>query len=133
MNNKRDVKRILAKVKGTAYEVPITLACYGMRRSEIRALRPEDIEGDIVHINKTCVLDENKFQRIWLIKSENRDIYTKDTRAASQSTLNELRISLEYQDFPFISRDTTSPAKCRLSAFLKQISCEWVDGKQTTL
>lgn len=30
-----DIKRILAEVNGTAFEVPILLACYGMRRSEI--------------------------------------------------------------------------------------------------
>lgn len=37
-----------------------------MRRSEICALRPEDIEGDVVHINKALVLNEHKE---WVIKT----------------------------------------------------------------
>lgn len=55
-----DVKRILEAVKNTQYEIPITLACYGMRRSEICALQPEDIDGDVVHISKAKVQNENK-------------------------------------------------------------------------
>lgn len=61
-----DVKRILEAVKNTAFEIPITLACYGMRRSEICALRVDDIDGDIVRINKALVLDENKN---WVVKT----------------------------------------------------------------
>lgn len=58
--SQEDVKRILADVKDTQYEIPITLACYGMRRSEICALKPEDIDGDIVHISKAMVQNEKK-------------------------------------------------------------------------
>lgn len=70
-----DVKRILEEVKGTPYEIPITLACYGMRRSEICALKPEDIDGDIVHINKALVLDENKK---WVTKTTKTTDSTRD-------------------------------------------------------
>lgn len=61
-----DIKRILDQIKGTEYEIPIVLACYGMRRSEICALTPEDIKGDVVRINKAMVQDENKK---WIIKT----------------------------------------------------------------
>ncbi len=61
-----DVKKILEAVKSTKYEIPITLACYGMRRSEICALKPEDIDKDIVHINKAMVQNEKKE---WVIKT----------------------------------------------------------------
>ncbi|MBD5555169.1 MAG: tyrosine-type recombinase/integrase [Roseburia sp.] len=61
-----DVKRILEEVKDTPYEIPITLACYGMRRSEICALQPKDIDGDIVRVNKALVQDETKK---WIIKT----------------------------------------------------------------
>lgn len=44
--------------RGGEYEVPITLACYGMRRSEICALTPDDLDGDIVHISKAKVMNE---------------------------------------------------------------------------
>ena len=64
--SQEDVKRILEKVKDTPYEIPIVLACYGMRRSEICALTIDDLDGDIVHINKALVLDENKR---WVIKT----------------------------------------------------------------
>lgn len=61
-----DIKKILEYSKGTMFEIPIMLACYGMRRSEICALRAEDVDGDIVHINKAKVQDENKN---WVIKT----------------------------------------------------------------
>lgn len=61
-----DIKKILEYSKGTMFEIPIMLACYGMRRSEICALNPEDINGDTVHINKAKVQDESKN---WVIKT----------------------------------------------------------------
>lgn len=64
--SQEDVKRILEAVKDTQYEIPITLACYGMRRSEICALRPEDIEGDMANINKAMVQNEKKE---WVVKT----------------------------------------------------------------
>ena len=53
-----DVKKILNYARETGYEVPLILACYGMRRSEICALSPDDIEGDIVHISKAKVFGD---------------------------------------------------------------------------
>lgn len=71
--SQEDVKRILDAIKDTPYEIPIILACYGMRRSEICALTLDDINGDIVHINKALVMDEN---RKWVVKT------TKTTESA---------------------------------------------------
>lgn len=64
--SQEDIKRILEATKGSQFEVPIILACYGMRRSEICALQAEDIDGDVVHINKAMVQDEHKN---WVIKT----------------------------------------------------------------
>ena len=64
--SQEDVKRILEAIKGTDFEVPITLACYGMRRSEICALTPDDIDGDMLHINKAMVQNDKKE---WIIKT----------------------------------------------------------------
>lgn len=50
--SREDMKQILAKIKDTPFEIAIILACYGMRRSEICALTPEDIEDDIIHTRK---------------------------------------------------------------------------------
>lgn len=55
-----DVKAIIEALKDTEYEIPILLACYGMRRSEIIALTPDDIDDDIVHITKALVENEKK-------------------------------------------------------------------------
>lgn len=70
-----DVKKILKAVKGSEFEVPITLACYGMRRSEICALTADDIDGDIVHINKALVQNEKKE---WVLKSTKTTESTRD-------------------------------------------------------
>lgn len=46
-----------------------------MRRSEVCALQTEDIEGDIVHIHKALVLDENKK---WVVKTTKTTESTRD-------------------------------------------------------
>lgn len=78
-----DIKRILDHAKGTKYEIPIILACYGMRRSEICALTPNDIDGDVVTINKAMVQSE---EGKWVIKTakttaSSRDIVIPETVA----------------------------------------------------
>ena len=54
-----DVKKIFEYLKGTEFEVPITLAALGLRRSEIAALVPSDLEGNRLTINKALVQNEN--------------------------------------------------------------------------
>ncbi len=61
-----DVRRILEYAKGSEYEIPLILACYGLRRSEICALTAEDIDGDVLQINKAKVLNDN---REWVTKT----------------------------------------------------------------
>lgn len=73
--SQEDVRRILEAVKGSEFEIPIILACYGMRRSEICALTPDDIEGDVVHINKALVQNEKKS---WVLKSTKTTESTRD-------------------------------------------------------
>ena len=70
-----DVRRILEESKSTKYEIPLILACYGLRRSEICALFPSDIEGDVVHINKALVTDENNK---WVVKNTKTTESTRD-------------------------------------------------------
>ncbi len=70
-----DVQRILGYIKDTEYEIPIALACYGLRRSEICALKPGDIIGNTVHINKARVLNEN---REWVEKSTKTTSSTRE-------------------------------------------------------
>lgn len=70
-----DLKKILDYSKDTQFEIPLVLACYGMRRSEICALTPQDIDGDVVHINKAMVQDENKK---WIVKTTKTTASTRE-------------------------------------------------------
>lgn len=70
-----DIKKILNHVKGTMFEIPIILACYGMRRSEICALTAEDIEEDVVHIRKALVQNE---KNEWVVKATKTSSSTRD-------------------------------------------------------
>lgn len=57
-----DVKKIIeySKVKSHGdFFVPIMLACYGMRRSEICALTPDKIDGNVITIDCALVRNEN--------------------------------------------------------------------------
>lgn len=75
-----DIKALLEYAHGTQYEIAIYLGCASLRRSEICALTPSDIEGNIIHVNKAMVLDED---RNWVIKlpkttESTRDVYVPD-------------------------------------------------------
>lgn len=51
-----DVKRVLNHAKGTKYEIPLFLATLGLRRSEICALTVDDLDGNILTIDKALVI-----------------------------------------------------------------------------
>lgn len=70
-----DVRRVLEYARGTEYELPLILACYGLRRSEICALEVEDIDGDVLRINKAKVLSEN-FE--WISKTTKTTASTRE-------------------------------------------------------
>lgn len=71
-----DIKVILEHSKGTMFEIPILLGCYGLRRSEICALNVDtDLTGNILHINKAMVMNKNKE---WIIKSTKTTASTRD-------------------------------------------------------
>lgn len=79
-----DIKRILECAKDTEYEVPILLACYGLRRSEICALTLDDLDGDVIRINKAKVINE---EAKWIEKT---------TKTASST--REIVIPMEIAD-----------------------------------
>ena len=63
--SKEDIRKIFQHVEGTKYEVPIRLAAFGLRRSEICALESSDLSGRCLTINKAMVQnDANE----WIIK-----------------------------------------------------------------
>lgn len=72
-----EVKRILEYTKEHAphFYIPIVLACYGLRRSEIMAITSSDIDGTMLHINKALV--ENS-EGEWIVKSTKTEMSTRD-------------------------------------------------------
>ena len=75
-----DVKRILSRAKGTEYEIPLLLATFGLRRSEICALTLNDLDGNTLTINKALVSND---QGEFVLKSTKttegtRKIYIQD-------------------------------------------------------
>lgn len=72
-----DIEVLLNHIKGTELEIAVLLAAFGpMRRGEICALESTDINGNIVTINKSMVLTQEK---TWELKppktfSSNRTI-----------------------------------------------------------
>lgn len=76
-----EVKRILEASKDDVrYHIPFELALMGLRRSEICALEPSDIQDNILTINKAKVKDRNGK---WVIKTtktkeSSRKVYIPD-------------------------------------------------------
>ena len=61
-----EVENLVRSLRGSEMEKAVLLAAFGsLRRSECCALLISDIEGDIVHVNKALVLNE---QKQWVIK-----------------------------------------------------------------
>lgn len=73
-----EISRILDQVKGTQYDIPFRLGCYGLRRSEICALTSADLHGDVIMVDKAYVQTES---REWIIRPFNKT--TESTRAVT--------------------------------------------------
>jgi integrase len=75
-----DVKRILEYAKGSNYEIPLLLATFGLRRSEICALNLEDLDGNTLTINKALVVNKDKEFVVKTTKTTEgtREIYIPD-------------------------------------------------------
>ena len=71
-----EVQRILEELKGTDVYVGVCLACMGLRREEILPLTVDDLEGDILHINKAWVydIDGNLVEKTTKTTDSTRDI-----------------------------------------------------------
>lgn len=63
---REDLAAILKECEGSMFEVPILLACYGLRRGEICALNLEDLTDDnVIHVTKDMVANK---EGEWVIK-----------------------------------------------------------------
>ncbi|MCM1560359.1 MAG: site-specific integrase [Butyrivibrio sp.] len=106
-----DVKRILEYARGTKYEIPLVLACYGMRRSEICALQPEDIDGDVVTINKAKVQNERKE---WVIKTTKTTASTREIIIPNEIADKIREQGYVYNGYPGKLTDFLSTAQAKL-------------------
>lgn len=81
-----EVKALIAQAKDTKYYVPIMLAVYGLRRSEIYALTIDDLEGNVLTINKAAIRSEGSkslvIKQTTKTASSTRKIYISDDLAA---------------------------------------------------
>lgn len=66
---KEDVKRILEAAKGSHYEIPLWLAVFGLRRSEVLALETSDLKDNIITVNKALVQGPDKKMHIKTTKT----------------------------------------------------------------
>lgn len=65
-----EIRCILEALEGTAYEIPYRLACYGLRRSEICALTVDDLDGNVLTINKALVKGKDGKWKLKTTKTE---------------------------------------------------------------
>lgn len=75
-----DVKRILEQAKGSRYEIALILAMFGLRRSEICALTLDDVDGNILTIDKAKVqsIDNEWITKTTKTEAGTRSIYLPD-------------------------------------------------------
>lgn len=69
-----DVKRIMEYTKGSQYEIALILAMFGLRRSEICALTLDDLDGNILTIDKAKV---QSIDNEWVVKSTKTEAGTR--------------------------------------------------------
>lgn len=71
------VSRILASSKGTRLEIPLALATFGLRRSEICALSVSDLDGNMLHIHSALVYNADNELKEKLTKNYSSDRYVR--------------------------------------------------------
>ena len=91
-----DVKRLLNEFKGHKYEPFFILGTLGLRRSEICALTPADLNGNVLTINKALVQNEHK---VWVVKKTKTESSTR-TIVIPDHVADMLRTNGFYTDNP---------------------------------
>lgn len=76
-----DINKILTEALSTQYYIPLALATFGLRRSEICALTADDLNGNLLTIDKAKIQDN---EGNWVIRTtktteSTRKIYLPDT------------------------------------------------------
>lgn len=80
-----EIKAILKAVKDTDYSIPFQLGVLGMRRSEVCAVTPADLDGNFLTIDKAFVFDRNNkpiIKPLTKTTEGKRQIYLPDSLVA---------------------------------------------------
>lgn len=103
--SKEDVEKVIEYSIGTEYHIPLQLAKYSLRRSEICALLKSDLtEDNQIHVCKAKVQDVNKKWVIKVPKTEDSDRYVPiDTDLA-----DEIRALDREEVYPFFPENLTN-------------------------
>ena len=75
--DEQTAKQIADAAKGTRLEVPVALAFFALRRSEICALSVDDLYGDVLHIHQAAVMGVDKEVHVKTTKSYTSDRYVR--------------------------------------------------------
>lgn len=78
-----DIRLIVREASGTKYQIPIILALFGLRRSEICALTMEDIGDGTINVNKAVVPDGNGN---WIVKGTKTTDSTRTVTVTKEVT-----------------------------------------------
>lgn len=73
--DEQDIKMLTDVAKGTRMEIPLALAIFGLRRSEICALTLDDLNGNVIHVNKAIVYGDDKQPHVKAPKTYTSDRY----------------------------------------------------------
>lgn len=115
-----EVKMVLDYAKGSPYEVPLMLAVYGLRRSEILCIDSSCLSGNMLTINRAKVDSEENF----VVKdtkntSSTRTIYVDDYLASLIREMDK-PFSMYPNDilrYLHTAQDTLHINRCRLHDF----------------
>ena len=70
-----DIRKVLDIISHTEYDIAIKLCCFGLRRSEVCAVTPDDLDGNTLHVSKALVKDKNNHYIIKTTKTTSSDRY----------------------------------------------------------
>lgn len=90
MPTEKQLRELLDTVEGTEVEIPIRLAMFGgLRRGEVIALSPEDINGNVIHVKAGIVQDENGALQRKTPKNYTSDRYVTVPEELAQSIIRK--------------------------------------------
>lgn len=75
--DEQTARKISEAAKGTPLEIPVALAFFALRRSEICALTPDDIQGNVIHVHSAAVYGADKAVHVKQTKTYTSDRYVR--------------------------------------------------------